>query len=272
MSVITYQFHSSVLNCATNMVITLPEITRGPLRGRDLDTIYQPDRLFPTLYLCHGGPRDSSAWLRYSQAELICDAKNMMTVSVDAMESFFCDMKHGRKYFTYLTEEVPRVAQTLFHSSPRREDNFIMGMSMGAHGAMKAALRCPEKYAAVMAISGAKDQVKMRKLAEERGIKASYDAIDDAFGPAEELPGSENDLMYLAEALAKSGKEAPMLYTACGTEDYGLALCREFHEHLDRCGLKNEFITMPGKHDYFFANRVLEYTVNNLFQIREDVL
>ena len=63
MSVITYQFHSSVLNCATNMVITLPEITRGPLRGRDLDTIYQPDRLFPTLYLCHGGTRDSSAWL-----------------------------------------------------------------------------------------------------------------------------------------------------------------------------------------------------------------
>ena len=28
MSVITYQYHSSVLNCATNMVVTLPELTR----------------------------------------------------------------------------------------------------------------------------------------------------------------------------------------------------------------------------------------------------
>lgn len=272
MSVITYQYHSSVLNCATNMVVTLPELTKNALKGRPLDEIYKRERRYPTLYLCHGGTRDSSAWLRYTQAELLCDSKYMMTVSVDGMESFFCDMRHGRKYFTYLTEEVPRVVQTLFPSSPKREDNFIMGMSMGAHGAMKAALRCPEKYAAVMAISGAKDQVKMSRLAKERNIGASFDAIDDAFGPADQVAGSENDLLHLVERLARSGRKAPMLYTACGTEDYGLELCREFHQFLDQCGLENRFITMPGHHDYFFANKILAYTLENLFHIREDVL
>ena len=72
-----------------------------------------------------------------------------------------------------------------------------------------------------------------------------------------------------ARALAESGKEPPMLYTACGTEDYGLPLCREFHEYLNSLGLKNQFITQPGIHDYYFANRILKYTLDELFQIED---
>ena len=63
-----------------------------------------------------------------------------------------------------------------------------------------------------------------------------------------------------------------MLYTACGTAAYGSELCREFHQFRDQCGLENRFITMPGHHDYFFANKILAYTLENLFHIREDVL
>lgn len=269
MALIHYDYFSAVLNCATRITITLPDISRGPLRGKSLDEIYRPGRKFPTLYLCHGGSGDSTTWYRNTQLELYLNEKNMMSVSIDAPETFYCDMVYGRPYFTYLTEEIPRLVQTLFPSSPDRKDNFILGFSMGAHGAMKAALRCPERFAAVMAISGAKDQVKMRELAEQRGIKASFAVIDAAFGPKETVAGSDNDLIYLARALAESGKEPPMLYTACGTEDYGLPLCREFHEYLNSLGLKNQFITQPGIHDYYFANRILKYTLDELFQIED---
>ena len=158
MGVIHYDYYSAVLNCATRITITLPDISRGPLRGKSLDEIYKPGRKFPTLYLCHGGTGDSTTWYRNTQLELFLNEKNMMSVSIDAPETFYCDMKYGRPYFTYLTEEIPRLIQTLFPSSPLRKDNFIMGFSMGAHGAMKAALRCPDKFAAVMSISGAKDR------------------------------------------------------------------------------------------------------------------
>jgi len=267
MGVINYDFHSAVLNCATRITITLPDIARGPLRGKPLDEIYRSGLKFPTLYLCHGGSGDSTAWHRYTQLEMFLNEKNMMSVSIDAPETFFCDMKYGRAYFTYLTEEIPRLVQTMFPSSPLRKDNFIAGFSMGAHGAMKVALRCPDKFAAVMAMSGAKDQVKMRELAEKRGIKASFQVIDAAFGPKEQVAGSENDLIYLAKKLAESDCEKPMLFTACGTEDYGLQLCTEFHEYLDSLGLENRFITQPGIHDYYFANKILKYTLDELFQI-----
>lgn len=267
MSLIHYDFYSAVLNCATRITITIPDVGRGKLRGHGLDEIYDPNRKFPTLYLCHGGTGDSTTWYRNTQLELFLNEKNMMSVSIDAPETFYCDMKYGRPYFTYLTEEIPRLIQSLFPSSPLRKDNFIMGFSMGAHGAMKAALRCPEKFAAVMSISGAKDQVKMRELAEQRGIKASFDLIDAAFGPKETVRGGENDLIHLAKQLAESDVTPPKIFTACGTEDYGLELCTEFHEYLNSLELDNTFITQPGIHDYFFANRILKLTLYELFSI-----
>lgn len=271
MGVIHYDYYSAVLNCATRITITLPDVTRGKLKGKGLDELYVPGRKFPTLYLCHGGSGDSTIWYRNTQLELFLNEHNMMSVSIDAPETFYCDMKVGRPYFTYLTEEVPRLVQALFPSSPLRKDNFIVGFSMGAHGAMKAALRCPEKYAAVLSMSGAKDQVKMRELAEKRGIKASFQVIDAAFGPKDEVAGSENDLLYLAKALVDSDRPRPKIFTSCGTEDYGLQLCTEFHEYLDSIGLENRFITIPGIHDYYYANRMLKIALDELFEIDDPI-
>jgi S-formylglutathione hydrolase FrmB len=70
-------------------------------------------------------------------------------------------MLHGQKWFSFLTEELPAYIRHTFPSSPKREDNFIMGFSMGGHGAVKAALRCPDKYGYAVAIGGAADMEEM---------------------------------------------------------------------------------------------------------------
>lgn len=263
-------FHSAVLGCDTKITVTIPEMA---LEGqtKDLDEIYNSQRKFPTLYLCHGGAQDSTAWVRYSQVEMFAQEKKIMTVCFDAMESFCCDMVHGRKYFTFASEELPRLVQSMFPSSPLREDNFVAGFSMGGHCAMKLALRCPEKYAAVMAMSGAKDQVKMSQYAKKLGINASFSEVENAFGPLDErIYGTENDLLYLAQKLKDSGVEPPMLYMACGTADYGYNLAYEFKEYLDKVGLKNEFISVKDAvHDYSYANEVLRKAIMELFTIRE---
>lgn len=270
MAYFNYFFHSAVLGCDTKITVTVPEATFEFGKTKTLDEIYIPGKKFPTLYLCHGGAQDSTAWLRYSQVEMFAQQKNLMTVCFDAMESFCCDMVHGRKYFTFASEELPRLVQSIFPSSPLREDNFIAGFSMGGHCAMKLALRCPEKYAAALAMSGAKDQVKMSKQAKKLGINATFSEIENAFGPLDDrLYGTENDLLYLAQKLKDSGIEPPMLYMSCGTADYGYDLAYEFKEYLDKVGLKNEFISVEGAaHDYDYANTVLKKAIMELFQIR----
>ena len=264
-----YTFHSAVLGMDTKIVVTIPDMD-SVKRGASLDEIYDPARRFPVLWLCHGGSQDSSAWLRFSQAEMFAQEKQIMTVCFDAEESFCCDMVHGRKYLTYATQELPRLVRAYFPASDKREDNFVAGFSMGGHCAMKLALHNPELYSACMAMSGAKDQVKMVKLAKE--VYGFVPPVhEDAFGPMDErLYGTENDLLFLAKQLKESGKEAPMLYMACGTKDYGYELAWEFKEYLDKVGLKNEFLSVPDAiHDYRYANYVLDQAVNKLFKIRE---
>ncbi len=261
-----YTFLSVILECTTSITVTLPDFERQH-RDKSLDDIYLEGVKLPTIYLLHGGSGDSSDWLRKTQIELLSNEMGFMTVSIDALESFYSDMIHGRDYFTYLTEEVPRIVQRLFPSSPYRKDNYIAGFSMGGHGAMKVALRCPEKFTAVLALSGAKDMVKMAKLAEEMGIIASNSTVDEAFGSIDNIYDSENDLLFLAKELKKSGKQQPEIFLGCGTEDYGYELCREYSSFLKKTGLKNEFISIPGKHDYFFVNQMITKAVKELFKL-----
>jgi putative tributyrin esterase len=271
MSCLRYYFHSAVLNCDTDITVTIPDLTMS-MRDKPLNEIYNPERRFPTLYLCHGGGEDSTAWLRYSQVELYAQQAGIMTVSFDSSESFCCDMKRGRKYFTFASEELPLLVQSHFPSSSSREDNFVAGFSMGGHSAMKLALRCPEKYSAIASLSGAKDMVKMHAYVKNvLKFNASFDLVEDAFGAIDEtLYGTENDLLYLARTLAESDRPKPLIMLACGTEDYGYVFAREYKEYLDKVGLANTFYDYPGcRHDYEYANQAMRRFITEMLPVRK---
>ena len=233
---------------------------------------YPENYRFPTVYLMHGGGESCTAWYRNTKVERYAQEMGCMTVSVDLFNSFGCNMYYGYQYMTYVIEEVMRVVQRYFPSSPKREDNFILGFSMGAHAAMKYALNYPEKFAGVFAMSGAKDIVKMMKLAKEiLGSDGRTEFAD--FGPDERIPGSENDLLHLAKALAESDRPRPLIFHSCGESDYGLELCKEFRDYLDSVGLENTFYTVPGVHDYYYTDNMVRKAICECFPIRsKDVL
>ena len=95
------------------------------------------------LYLLHGLSDDASAWQRYSSIESVAAAYGLVVVMPSVGRSFYTDQPNGQKYFTYLTEELPRYLADIFGLAPRREDTFIAGNSMGGYGAFKAALLHP---------------------------------------------------------------------------------------------------------------------------------
>lgn len=64
-------------------------------------------------------------------------------------------MAHGLKYFTYISEELPKICRDMFRIFNRRENNFVAGLSMGGYRALKTALRYPECFAAAASFSGA---------------------------------------------------------------------------------------------------------------------
>ena len=171
--------------------------------------------------------------------------------------SYYTDMVHGYKFWTFISEELPAIARSFFPLSDAREDNFVAGLSMGGYGAFKLALRCPDKFAAAASLSGALD---VSWLTREVDKKEEFKNI---FGDLEKLSGSENDLFYLAEKLAKSDEPKPMLYQCCGTEDFLYEDNIRFRDWARELGLNLTYEEEPGTHEWGYwdkkIQRVLEW-------------
>ena len=110
-----------------------------------------------------------------------CRTYHVLFVLPDAQRSYSTDMAHGQKYFTYLTQDLPRIVRDVFRVSTAPEDSYIMGASMGGYGALKAALTYPENYAACVAFSPACLDMQRYMTAEWREGR-DMDAFRRAFG------------------------------------------------------------------------------------------
>ncbi|MCI1589937.1 MULTISPECIES: alpha/beta hydrolase [Heyndrickxia] len=206
MALIQCQFYSQVLNLCTSMTVILPEPS---IIGNKSNQF--PEKKYQTLYLLHGLSDDDTIWTRRTSIERYVSSLRLAVVMPQVHHSFYTDMKYGNKYWTFLTKELPLLAQSFFPLSTARKDNFVAGLSMGGYGALKWALNHPETFSAAASLSGVTDIVK-RKADQPDGI---FNLI---FGD-EELTGTEHDLFALIKKTHEC-EEKPIIYQCCGTEDF----------------------------------------------------
>jgi putative tributyrin esterase len=203
------------------------------------------------LYLLHGMSDDHTIWMRRTSIERYAAEYGVAVVMPAVNRSFYTDMAHGYKYWTFVSEELPALARSFFPLSAEREDNFAAGLSMGGYGAFKLALSCPDKFAAAASLSGAVD---VESLARER------DPVEfgNIFGDLEQIKGSRNDLFQLAEELVQSEGQRPALYQACGTEDFLYQGNVRFREHCRSLKLDLTYEEEPGTHEWGFWDRKIQ--------------
>lgn len=248
MALVHCDFFSNVLGMSMSMDVILPSCARPEPFGDS-----------PCLYLLHGLSDDHTIWQRRTSIERYVASMNLAVVMPNAHRSFYTDMAHGLRYWTYLSEEIPAQARALFRLSSRREDNFIAGLSMGGYGAFKSALRCPERFAAAASLSGALDIGRRVEDSEKKGPGSDMALI---FGDRP-VRGSEDDLFALAERVASRGDRTMPLYQWCGTEDHCYPENVRFREHARRLGLDLTYEEGPGRHEWSYwdvqIRRVLEW-------------
>ena len=259
MGMIRCHFFSEVFQTHTDITVTMPEAAISPgkekLAGKRI--------LYPVIYVLHGGAEESTMWMRMGRIEEYSKQYNFISVSINGMSSSYSDMKHGYKIFTFLTEELPAFVEGVFPASSRREDRYIAGFSMGGQGALKAAFRCPEKYAAAMPLCGARDIVQLFQKWESMENGPDLTAARDALGPINELRGSDSDLVFLARKATNYNGHRPRLLIACALNDYAAELTEEYHELLEEIGLEHTYYKAPGIHDYYFVDHALKWALDN---------
>ena len=112
---------------------------------------------YKTLYLLHGMGGDYTTWITKSRVADYVDNTDIAVIMISGDNKCFVDNVHGRKYFTFLTEELIETCTNWFGLSCERKDRYIAGMSMGGYGAVHAALIKPDVYGKVFSYSGLLD-------------------------------------------------------------------------------------------------------------------
>jgi putative tributyrin esterase len=232
MALLHCQFHSEALQIAASMDVILPQAAcmegSGPL---------------PVLYLLHGLSDDHTIWQRRTSIERYVDLLRLAVVMPAVNRSFYADMAHGARYWAFISQEVPAVAQAFFPISSERSDCFVAGLSMGGFGAFKLALNLPNRFAAAASLSGALDMVSRADSTEATREQ------EDCFGDPRQLVGSENDLLHVASALTHV-KQVPRLYQWCGREDFLYGDNIRFRDHVRKLGLDLTYEEGPGGHEW----------------------
>ncbi|WP_046227075.1 alpha/beta hydrolase [Paenibacillus dauci] len=257
MALMQCNFYSEVLGLSTSMNVIIPQETHTQIGMEG----HAASGKHPVLYLLHGLSDDHTIWLRRTSIERYAAAYGLAIVMPNVHRSFYTDMQQGGKYFTFVSEELPRLAESFFNLSNRREDRFVAGLSMGGYGALKLGMSLPERYVAAASLSGATDITSMYTRSDE-----DYEAeVRRIFGSPEEARGSNNDLFHLAQNLASTKETAalPQLYQCCGTEDFLYEDNIRFRDHMRELDIPLTYEEEPGEHEWGYwdtkIQRVLEW-------------
>ncbi|SDR85042.1 alpha/beta hydrolase [Actinopolymorpha singaporensis] len=246
MALMRCDFFSEALELSTSMTVILPQETStqigmsGAARAGGA----------PVLYLLHGLSDDDTIWLRRTSIERYVSTLGLAVVMPAVHRSFYADEAHGNRYWTFLSEELPSLVDHFFKVSTRRQDTFVAGLSMGGYGAVKWALRQPERFAAAASLSGALD------VANPGMRQGRPELMDRVFG--EDVRGTDNDLLWLLEQAAKSGRQLPALHVSCGTEDHLLAHNHAFVDTARRLDVPVTVEYEPGEHEWGLWDRKIQ--------------
>ncbi len=203
----------------------------------------------PVLYLLHGLSDDDTVWLRRTSIERYAAELGLAVVMPQVHRSFYTDMERGGRYWEFISEELPRIVHSSFTVSDRPEDTFVAGLSMGGYGAMKLALRHPDRFAAAGSLSGVLD-IGAAALIEE--LRPLFTSIWGDRSPA----GSDDDLLHLLDTA--EAKRLPRLWATCGTEDVLLPHQQAFVAAARSHGVDLVADEHPGEHEWGFWDQHIQ--------------
>ncbi|MGM0126178.1 esterase [Enterococcus sp. AZ194] len=252
MAFIQANIYSNVLEMEVNIEVILPQKTEKVIG----ESTQQAASDVPVLYLLHGMGGNQSVWSRRTSIERYVTQYQMAVIIPSTDLGWYTNTTYDMNYWDFIAEELPEICHELFPQlTTKREKTFAAGLSMGGYGALKLGLKKPEAFAAVASLSGAvaiggnmDALLNVRKAAFWEGI----------FGPLDQVEGSENDPLYLVDALVSSKKEAPRFYLACGEEDFLYLANQEVVSKMKENNLPVTFEHGPGNHTWEFWDQWIQ--------------
>ena len=249
MALLHCELYSQALRMPTSVTVILPQ---------DITHKKEPA---PALYLLHGRSHNHSVWQRYTSLEQYCEPYHVAVIMPEVNRSFYTDMTFGVNYFTYLTEELPALCESMFHIGTDPDHRYIAGMSMGGYGSLKAALSKPDFYRGCAAVSAVTDICQhVRETTEKDPKKQEFRGI---FGQDLIIP-PKDDLYELAEKAKLTGT-VPDLYFSCGMQDHLYQEGAAFRTWLSAQQIPFTYEEWAGIHDWLFWDAAIKKVLDHFW-------
>ncbi len=233
--------------------------------------LFEPGMKFQTVYVIHGGGDDDTMVTRYTNIERYARENNVMVVAPNVVHSFGVNTRYGVDYSDFICIELPIVIQTLFASSPKREDNFIVGFAMGGNAALASAILHPEKFAVCVDMSGgigATMDTEMFKDELRNRPRADFPLVNSTFGDPDKIDGSDLDLYYHAKKNLEEKKELCKIIVICGSEEFIKKRVARDVAKLEELGYDYEYIEPEGyKHDWVLWDHYLQVILDEILPL-----
>lgn len=214
---------------------------------------------YKTVYLLHGAGGDKTTWLLKTRILDYAQKCNLAVIMPSGNNSFYINNRHGKDYGDFISQELPKLCETWFSISNRREDRLIAGMSMGGYGAFANAMHYPQIFGNAASFSGVLDI--MERYDYPQGLE-----MDIPFGSREELLDSENDLFAMTKKMKKNalnkGESRVRYMIMCGEQDKRLNMSQKMYQHMKDLDYEVSFHTEPGRHDFQYWDKCIEQTLD----------
>ncbi len=257
MSLATFNFESTCLQGNTTVSVILPDKPRNLTP----QAFYGSGKKYKVLWLLHGTFGDHSDWLRKSNIELYACEKDLIVVMPSGLNANYANWEHfsiGYNMYDFLTEELMPLIQGWFPASPKREDNFIAGLSMGGRGTCVYAFNHPEKFAAAAVLSACPRDVAWDRAQNPDYFRRTQGSIDNRGGLEAYLNSYENTWQVLDQQVQR-GVELPRLYFACGKQDFLYGAFEHFKEHAQTLPIDITFEEIDGyTHEWRFWDLTIQ--------------
>ncbi len=177
---------------------------------------------FQTLYLLHGYSGDSTDYADFTGIVRYADDARIAVVMPSAYNGFYTDNPKGPRYWRYVSEELPQVCQSLFPLSTLREDNFVAGLSMGGHGAMKMAIMKPSPLLPPCACRGLAESGPDQggrgatATASSSRRRSPHSGLRDSLRRPRRLQGQLNDVWHYAKLNVEHEEAAAQVFRQRG--------------------------------------------------------
>ncbi len=273
------EYKINLFSCHLNGPTQVTVLAPSPSIGSDPSSFYANKKKYKVLWLLHAGCGSSSDWTHYSVLPRLLNSKDVIAVIPDGLNSDFSnhpEFGDGYAFADFFFQELIPFIQNWMPASPKAEDNFLVGASMGSMGAWTLLMQHPERFGGIAPLSGiprdyayleqyrtmSAGEFRAMASADRKQFPAGYGNPSMGIWPKEInmickyscvgdfLDSIENNWELFC-SMAKEGK-LPKMFIVGGTEDRNVQKIRAFTDSVALDNVKYSCVEGRGGHGFDF--------------------